>query len=191
MNLTTKHHNVIQHHSLQRLQHAACRSSHYHDCLKNQSMSIRIMSIDSFLCVYFKVLCAFALIHGILVKLHHILNGFLHSKSCHNNIQYKSHQNRQIFNAFRQMRDDTSIFRLYGPVFILQQVYVIYLLNLCALQSRSITQWKYSWWRYVWYHGVVCTVFVYVIDPWISSTSLVSACSCVWLKWWQEWQYEW
>ena len=157
MNSFTTHHNLIWHPSEQRSVPTTCESLHHHASWTNPPMSILIISINSILPKYFKSKRAVAFNQDIIVNIYHIYADFFVRKSHYNNNLYKRNEIQVIFDTFGGGSRASWRIKIYGLIFGLEYVYVIYFLN---PNGRHVT---FLWWRKYNYsiHITKTIIFVY------------------------------
>ena len=88
---------------------------------------------------------------GIIVNIVHIYIGIFGSKQYYNNIPYRMDQKLSNFNVFPYRRSASWNINLYGPIFSLGYVYVIYFLNISGRGATLTQQQKYNCRRHIRY----------------------------------------
>ena len=122
-----------------------------HASSRNCSNIILTTWINSFWSIYLKSLRAMASGQTIIVNINHIYIGIFGSKLDNNSIPYRIDLKPSIFNVFPCKRNASWNINLYGPIFSLGYVYIIYFLNINGRGARRAQQKKYNCWRHIRY----------------------------------------
>ena len=126
MYLFSMHRNCQQHVWSLRTRLFACGRLGNRASSKNQSMSILMTSINSFLSGFFKNSRAVALKHHITFNITNKCIGFFTSKSHYNNNPYRFTNKQRFLNTFGAKGHASCRIKLYGIIFSWEDVYMIY-----------------------------------------------------------------